>query len=87
MIDALVCRSGIRSAAIARRPQTADVRPRLRREDKRDGRENLRRYASAAKDDVDECAPRSSVAVDEWMDGLELRVRHRRLDDGRQGII
>ena len=35
------------------------------------------------KDDVDEGTTDSAVSVDEWMDGLELGVGQRRLDDWR----
>jgi hypothetical protein len=35
---------------------------------------------------MDQRASGSTVAVDEWVDGLELRVRDRRLSHCRQGV-
>ena len=44
------------------------------------------RQAAAAQDDVDQCAPRPSVAVDKGVDGFELGMGNRSLRDRRQRV-
>ena len=50
------------------------------------GGTNTRGHAATPQDHVDEAAADAAVAVDERVDRLELRVRDRRLGDGRQVV-
>jgi hypothetical protein len=63
--------------------EALDVLVRPGREDEADGWNEAGRDPAAAEDDVDEGATGASVSVGERMDGLELRVRDRRLDQRR----
>ena len=46
-----------------------------------------RRQLTPPEDHLDEGATCASVAIRKWMDRLELRVRDRRLDERRQGVV
>lgn len=61
--------------------QTVNVGIRSGREHDRDGRHEALGQTSSTQDNVDEAAPDTPVAVDEWMDGLELSMSDRGLRD------
>ena len=64
------------------RGEARDVVARPSGEDETDRWDKARRYAASAKDDVDERAPRTAVAVDERVNRLELSVCDRCLVSG-----
>ena len=41
----------------------------------------MSRQSPSTQDEMYDCAPSAAVAVHEWVDGLELRVRDRGLGD------
>ncbi len=74
-------------AVIAGRGQAADIVPRERGQDQRDGREEPIGEPAASQDEVDQGATGPAVAVGERVDRLELRVRDGRLRDGGQRVV
>ena len=64
--------------------ETGDVAAGVDGQDHADRWHQERRHATAAEHDMDQTSARSAVAVAERVDGLELRVRYRRLGHSRQ---
>lgn len=61
--------------------EAGHVGGRARRHHERNRRHETRRDTGAPQDNVDKASTYAAVAVDEWMDGLELSVRDRSLSD------
>ena len=75
-----------RDPAVPELDEATDVALRSRGQHDRDGRHEYRRQASAPEDGMDEAAADATVAIREWMDGLELGVSDRGHGDRRDVV-
>src|SRR5438046_3951010 len=67
--------------------QPPDVPPLVSREDDADWRHECGGQSPSPEDDLNQCSSRSAVSVVERVDGLELRMCDRSLDEGRKPFV
>ena len=86
-VESVTGRRRIDPTPVTGRSEAGDVVVSTGGEDERDRRENQSREAPAAQDHVNESPAGPPVAVDERVDGLELRMRERGLGDRRERVV
>src|SRR2546422_960845 len=67
--------------------QALDVPLLISREDDTDWRHERGGQSPPSEDDLNHCSSRSAVSVIEGVDGLELRMCDRSLDEGREPFV
>src|SRR5437879_12507387 len=67
--------------------QALDVPLPISREDDTDRRHERGGQSPPSEDDLNQCSSRYAVSVIERVDGLELRMCDRRLDEGREPFV
>ncbi len=67
--------------------QPLDVPPLVSCEDDADWRHERGGQSPSPEDDLNQCSSRSAVSVVERVDGLELRMCDRSLDEGRKPFV
>src|SRR5262245_37013767 len=66
--------------------EAADVGVKIRGEDHGNGRNEPRSEPATSEEEMDQASSDAPVSIREGMDGLELRVRDRRLDNRRHVV-